>query len=274
MLYKNKDELIAKARDLRNSGLTYTKIANEIGVGSGSTIQYWLGDEQKKERIRGQKAKYKEENREKIREYSRIYEAEHKEEKAARGLVYRENNAEKEIERRRVYRETHREEIRLSNRIYGEKNKDRIRESKRLYREENKDKTQAYHKEYLKTHREERNEATRARRYRLENGTKILKDQYRAIWEEQDGLCFYCGKPMLSGVENQYSPDCGQVDHVNPTNNGGFHSIDNIVYACAGCNQPKSDKLVEVWMPEIMDKIYSNKRLNYSIEEAQMRWLV
>ena len=68
--------------------------------------------------------------------------------------------------------------------------------------------------------------------------------------------------------------DYYNVDHVNPIANGGWHKLNNVVYACHKCNSSKSDNLVENWMLSILPKIAANPRLKYDIEEAHMRWLV
>ena len=157
--------------------------------------------------------------------------------------------------------------------IYREKNADKIHAQDKIYRENNKEKIRLKNKEYDLTHKKEKNEVVRRRRYIMQSCGDIEEDQYAAILEEQNGLCFYCDKELLMEGD-AHSPDYWQVEHVNPISNGGFHRVENVVYACLSCNTKKGPKLVENWMPEIMDKIYSHPRLEYNIEQNNKRWLI
>lgn len=49
--------------------------------------------------------------------------------------------------------------------------------------------------------------------------------------------CEYCQTPEL------FSPQSFNFDHIYPFSKGGLTSIDNIAYACGGCNLYKSDKV-------------------------------
>lgn len=46
------------------------------------------------------------------------------------------------------------------------------------------------------------------------------------------GLCAYCGKKGST------------IDHVHPRSRGGLHRWENVVLACAPCNQKKGSKLL------------------------------
>jgi 5-methylcytosine-specific restriction endonuclease McrA len=51
-----------------------------------------------------------------------------------------------------------------------------------------------------------------------------------------NGRCVYCLKDLLASFE-EFSQ--AQEDHLVPKSNGGPHSADNIVIACAVCNSLK-----------------------------------
>lgn len=70
------------------------------------------------------------------------------------------------------------------------------------------------------------------------------------IWVRQNGLCFYCKKPMTSVPkrQKQVMQDAGTtpenlatLDHYIPKAYGGTSLPDNIVYACIKCNGKKAD---------------------------------
>lgn len=57
---------------------------------------------------------------------------------------------------------------------------------------------------------------------------------------QRDGeICQYCG---------QQAPD-GQPDHIIPLSKGGTDALDNLVWACRGCNESKGNKTLEEWQP-------------------------
>lgn len=60
-----------------------------------------------------------------------------------------------------------------------------------------------------------------------------------AIYEEQDGLCAYCGIRLFDEYE---------VDHYQPLAKGGANSVDNLFCVCLECNSSKRDKLPEEWI--------------------------
>ncbi len=59
----------------------------------------------------------------------------------------------------------------------------------------------------------------------------------KILWEEQDGLCYYCNKPMR--LTYGY-PDSMTRDHRIPKSKG-LRLLNNIVLACYRCNQQKAD---------------------------------
>jgi len=242
MKYENRDELIERAKELKTEGLSHRKIARALKVGSGHTIQRWLNPDQYAEHCR------------KNREY-----------------YY--DNKEKILADRTAYRKAHPDRIKKKDATYYQKNKAEISAKQKIYNKEHAEEINGYHVRYRTTHKDEIRERSHRRRVIMQTGEIIKKRQYNEIWEEQSGKCFYCNKPMLR-EGNRSDPDYYTIEHINPANNGGFHTITNIVYICAECNWKKNDRLIEDWMPEILNKIEANPRLDYSIEEAHMRWLI
>ena len=63
----------------------------------------------------------------------------------------------------------------------------------------------------------------------------------------QYNQCKYC-KCIMNDIYPD--PACATIDHVVAINNGGAHSIKNIVIACSRCNSSKGDTLVEIWLAQ------------------------
>lgn len=53
------------------------------------------------------------------------------------------------------------------------------------------------------------------------------------IAERARGCCEYCV------CQADYSPDPFSVEHINPRSLGGVDELDNLAYACLGCNYKK-----------------------------------
>jgi 5-methylcytosine-specific restriction endonuclease McrA len=57
--------------------------------------------------------------------------------------------------------------------------------------------------------------------------------QRARVLERAKGCCEYC----LS--QEQYSPDSFAVEHIIPLSKGGANSLENLAFACQGCNNRK-----------------------------------
>lgn len=62
------------------------------------------------------------------------------------------------------------------------------------------------------------------------------KKQKMAIRQRAKGRCEYCQTPA------NYAPSPFPNEHINPTSKGGLDKLDNIAFACNGCNWFKSNK--------------------------------
>lgn len=77
---------------------------------------------------------------------------------------------------------------------------------------------------------------------RMRELARVHKDR---LFQEQDGLCFYCQQLMVLDVDTSGNPRLCTVDHVLPLSRGGDNSPENLVAACRACNQWKGN-----WYPE------------------------
>lgn len=65
---------------------------------------------------------------------------------------------------------------------------------------------------------------------------KLFED----IFARDGGCCVYCGvttRPMGKGVRR--GPDIATLDHVLPRSRGGALTRENLVLACASCNNAR-----------------------------------
>ena len=53
------------------------------------------------------------------------------------------------------------------------------------------------------------------------------------VVERAKGCCEYCRS------QEQYSPDPFSVEHIIPLSKGGANTLDNLAFACQGCNNRK-----------------------------------
>jgi hypothetical protein len=72
------------------------------------------------------------------------------------------------------------------------------------------------------------------------------------VFSRDEFKCFYCGRSTWEGNIVLH------VDHVNPRDNGGDDSLDNLVTSCRKCNLSKSNRVLRN-MEEILFKV---RRLN------------
>jgi hypothetical protein len=59
-----------------------------------------------------------------------------------------------------------------------------------------------------------------------------LSERARVV-ERAKGCCEYCKS------QEQYSPDPFSVEHIIPLSKGGTNTLDNLAFACQGCNNRK-----------------------------------
>jgi hypothetical protein len=79
-------------------------------------------------------------------------------------------------------------------------------------------------------------------RYRIEYQRGHIPREVKAhVWNFTWGRCWYCGTNYLNPFENLV------IEHIVPLCRGGSDDIENLVPACAYCNQAKGTLLLEEW---------------------------
>lgn len=138
--------------------------------------------------------------------------------------------------------------LKAKNKAYQEANRERIAATKaarylatrverlayvKAWMQANRDRVKAYHQEYEKQNREKVRQWTattgaRRRARKAGNGGSHTADERLAKFAALGNACYYCG----AGGKMQ-------VDHDVPIAKGGSDNIENILPACATCNQRK-----------------------------------
>lgn len=165
-----------------------------------------------------------------------------------------------ERERRRVVENYERELLRW--RDYKNRNRDKVRAASKRWKDENPDKVKSYSVSYYQDNREK--EKAKSRNTYLLNYPRYIAhakkasskrraliaqadgsftaSDLRKLYEDQDGLCGYCGVRIFFEVKGDV-----HVDHVQSLSRGGSNWPDNLCLTCESCNLSKQNKTVSEW---------------------------
>lgn len=140
-------------------------------------------------------------------------------------------NIESTKEWRKKNPEKQRELSRTQNRQWKKKNPEAYRAIQRRS-----------NKKRLITHPDDNRRTSREYARRLQAaGGKISQDIKDLLYEDQGGLCAYCGVDLDSLDHTHH------IDHVIPLSRGGTNDYDNLVCCCRPCNSSKGGKLLDEW---------------------------
>jgi hypothetical protein len=70
--------------------------------------------------------------------------------------------------------------------------------------------------------------------------SKFSIETRRYLEERASGRCEYCQAPVV------FIPHPFTIDHIIPLSAGGSDSLENLAYACYGCNRCKHDKTTAI----------------------------
>lgn len=236
--------------------------------------------EERRQRARARRARYRAANREKVNAEQRAYAAQHREEirakaKTPEGRTYfreyarnrRQNDPEPQRLASQRYRERHPEKAKATNRVSSSKRyyanreerllqekikranmteEDRIKERARVarYREANRAVLQERSKAWMRDHPEVNATRVQRRRARMNNipTNDLTAEQYQLVLEAAHGLCAYC---------YYYKTDCTTckrhahkltIDHITAVWNAGPNTLHNLVACCRSCNAKKGTR--------------------------------
>jgi len=69
------------------------------------------------------------------------------------------------------------------------------------------------------------------------NGGSFTADEINALFEQQEGFCFYCGELLYASFDREI-----HIEHKIPISRGGSSNIENIALSCSKCNLTKGAK--------------------------------
>ena len=77
--------------------------------------------------------------------------------------------------------------------------------------------------------------------------SKKIACKRQKIAEEQDYLCYYCGRKMSMSMAKQGANKKATLEHLKRKVDGGTLHYDNMAVACQQCNCNRGDYPVEMW---------------------------
>jgi 5-methylcytosine-specific restriction endonuclease McrA len=152
-----------------------------------------------------------------------------------------------------------REEILEQRKEYYSAHRSQILAQKQQYYAKHKEHKRLYDNQYYQSNREKR--LTQAAKYQQEHPDAVIAVQNKrraqklnsegsytlseltALFEQQEGFCFYCSDLLYASFDNQI-----HVEHKTPLSRGGSNSIDNIALSCAECNLKKHTMTAEEFL--------------------------
>jgi 5-methylcytosine-specific restriction endonuclease McrA len=162
-------------------------------------------------------AKYRAAHKEHATRTRREYYYAHREEAIKSAATWRRENAERALENERRSRILRRD-------ANPEGWRDEWRQRMSKWRKENKD-------AWLKNARVWNHNRTARTNG---NGGSFSVDELNTLFDEQEGLCAYCGRLLFESFATPF-----HIEHKTPISRGGTNNIGNIALSCAECNLKK-----------------------------------
>lgn len=160
-----------------------------------------------------------------------------------RAADWQRNHPEEYAERLRRWAGDNREHLRAYNRKRRETKGEEVRAYHRTYDANNRGTVRGYKRKWEQANPDKRLANVHARRARLLNAEgKYTPEDIVALFEQQEGSCYYCGVSLEGGYH---------IDHYLPLALGGSNWPSNLVLACEPCNCRKGSKHPDVWLEQI-----------------------
>ncbi|MEA5459068.1 HNH endonuclease signature motif containing protein [Arcicella sp. LKC2W] len=89
--------------------------------------------------------------------------------------------------------------------------------------------------------------------------THISASSKQLIIKRSKGYCEYCKCP------SDFSTELFSIEHIIPRSKSGSNELDNLAYACIGCNIYKSDKteFIDV-VSQAISILYNPRKMNWT----------
>jgi 5-methylcytosine-specific restriction endonuclease McrA len=198
--------------------------------------------------------KYREAHKEERNKASREWRATNKERVSQLNKEYFKANKSRlnEYKKRRLQQNPElREQVKPYKHAWYMTNRERLSEKYREYHEKNRERDLAYLREYGRnrynadpTERQRQRIKNHTRRAQIKhNGGSFTFKELNALFEAQEGFCFYCGELLYASFDKDI-----HIEHKIPLSRGGSNNIENIVLSCAPCNLSKGTKTHEEFL--------------------------
>ena len=203
----------------------------------------------------------------------------------AKQKKWRDANKEKTKERNRKYREANKDNAeyqkskKAAHRRWSEANREMLRQRSVQYRKDNAEQIGEYKKQYHKLNREKINryrkqygllkkDEERWLGYRLRKRYGLTVDEYKKLYEQQNGLCAICKQPetrqvrgnvCLLAVDHDHNNGKvrGLLCHICNTSLGGFRDNVDYLQAAIGYLNQSRDTNDSPTFPKRLEKAES-----------------
>lgn len=155
----------------------------------------------------------------------------------------RKNNPSRFNDAQKRFRLNHPEQAKLIKKKWNDKNKIKIaiKNAKRYIVK--RDVLLEQNRQHRLLHPEQIRAKSQKRRSLIKNAQgSHTADDIKRLYEEQNGLCFYCGQNIYWSI-----PYDVHVEHVQPLSKNGSNGLENLALTCAECNLEKGNKTVDEW---------------------------
>lgn len=89
------------------------------------------------------------------------------------------------------------------------------------------------------------------------------EDFYTTLCNERD-YCPYCGIKFEQVIPNKFNGSRDHLDHMDPLDKGGEHSIRNVVFCCGPCNIKKRKSSFQKWLQKLKPEFQRLSREIYT----------
>lgn len=230
----------------------------------GTFFMSKITDEERKERFRISRAKYRasekyriteakrrerhyRENKESIKAKRKEYYYKNQSAQVAAVRAWQMSHSEEHKSYNAAYRKAHPEYFLIKAKEYAKKKPEKLAAQRRAYYLKNTKKIKAQRnacgKRYRKKYPEramERHRRRRAIKLKAPVSDSKVIEFWVAAWKKKKRVrCYWC--------ELLFPPKSCHVDHIIALELNGHHSIENLCISCASCNCRKNDRPVSKW---------------------------
>jgi len=237
---------IERMKKLRDDGLSYRAIGDEVGCSGGTVRRNLVPGEMEKHSKLGYK--WRSENPDYHLKYGKKWSLENPEYRRE----YHVKNKEADNERSSKWRNdnpNYRHEYYITNRDTEIERSSKYRDENPEYQREYRERFPGYNRKWAKNN-PDKIRAKSARERSVRRGATVgdlskIQDIYDRATNDPDVACYLHlkGCPYSSGENIEMSDR--HVDHMVPLSRGGLHTASNLSIACSKCNLRKGTRLLE-----------------------------